>query len=250
MAQQERLFFLEDRDELWLTVKQRIAEISHSTPPLLWVTSVTSPASEWARHGRLQDLIFISSLLESRLSWSVTSWLKLSRQTVKQNCSWVDRKVHWDTKPEAMWTFPRQNVPVTVVKSVIGPCLVSKHSCTVKKWTVQTMRVMTGKENTELSFKGGSGSKAWHLTKWGSTQLIEAGALHDSMPLNKANRIPVRPMKALESAKVVLASRIEASVRSYSCCPIAHLKSGTRFHFSRSLATLGRQRRAILGIGF
>ena len=151
MAQQDRLFFLEDRDELWLTVKQRIAEISHSTPPLLWVTSpVTSPASEWARHGRLQDLIFISSLLERRLSWSVTSWLKLSRQTVKQKGSWVDRKVHWDTKPEAMWTFPRQNVPVTVVKSVIGPCMVSKHSCTVKKWTVQTMRVMTGKENAEL----------------------------------------------------------------------------------------------------
>ena len=103
MAQQERLFFLEDRDELWLTVKQRIAEISHSTPPLLWVTSPASP--EWARHGRLQDLIFISSLLKSRLSWSVTSWLKLSRQTVKQKGSWVDRKVHWDTKPEAMWTF-------------------------------------------------------------------------------------------------------------------------------------------------
>ena len=219
MAQQDRLFFLEDRDELWLTVKQRIAEISHSTPPLLWVTSPVSP--EWARHGRLQDLIFISSLLESRLSWSVTSWLKLSRQTVKQKGSWVDRKVHWDTKPEAIWTFPRQNVPVTVVKSVIGPCMVSKHSCTVKKWTVQTMRVMTGKENAELSFKGGSGSKAWHLTKRGSTQLIEAGALHDSMPLNKANQIPVRPMKALESAKVVLASRIEASVGSYSCCPSA-----------------------------
>ena len=157
-----------------------------------------------------------------KLSWSVTFWLKLSRQTVKQKGSWVDRKVHWDTKPEAIWTFPRQNVPVTVVKSVIGPCLVSKHSCTVKKWTVQTMRVMTGKENTELSFKGGSGSKAWHLTKWGSTQLIEAGALHDSMPLNKANQIPVRPMKTLESAKVVLASRIEASVGSYSCCPSAH----------------------------
>ena len=84
------------------------------------------------------------------------------------------------------------------------------------------MRVMTGKENTELSFKGGSGSKAWHLTKRGSTQLIEAGALHDSMPLNKANQIPVRPMKTLESAKVVLASRIEASVGSYSCCPSAH----------------------------
>ena len=66
MAQQDRLFFLENRDELWLTVKQRIAEISHSTPPLLWVTSVTSPASEWARHGRLQDLIFISSLLERK----------------------------------------------------------------------------------------------------------------------------------------------------------------------------------------
>ena len=90
MAQQDRLFFLEDRDELWLTVKQRIAEISHSTPPLLWVTSVTSPASEWARHGRLQDLIFISSLLERRLSWSVTSWLKLSRQTVKQKGLWSD----------------------------------------------------------------------------------------------------------------------------------------------------------------
>ena len=87
MAQQDRLFFLEDRDELWLTVKQRIAEISHSTPPLLWVTS---PASEWARHGRLQDLIFISSLLKSRLSWSVTSWLKLSRQTVKQKGLWSD----------------------------------------------------------------------------------------------------------------------------------------------------------------
>ena len=238
MAQQERLFFLEDRDELWLTVKQRIAEISHSTPPLLWVTSPASP--EWARHGRLQDLIFISSLLKSRLSWSVTSWLKLSRQTVKQKGSWVDRKVHWDTKPEAIWTFPRQNVPVTVVKSVIGPCMVSKHSCTVKKWTVQTMRVMTGKENTELPVQEdglclscGRRCNFWALTNlsfstWRVFEYYEQWSpeARDAHPKPAQWQISVASVhcKSLQSVEFgwIGTSEMEGNFNGkWSCCPSA-----------------------------
>ena len=66
---------------------------------------------------------------------------------------WMDRKVHWD-KPEASWS----NVTSTECAGDSGdscricrPCLMSKHSCTVKKWTVRAMRVMIGKENIQNS---------------------------------------------------------------------------------------------------
>ena len=70
---------------------------------------------------------------------------------------WMDRKVHWD-KPEASWS----NVTSTECAGDSGdscricrPCLMSKHSCTVKKWTVRAMRVMIGKDNTELPVQEG-----------------------------------------------------------------------------------------------
>ena len=113
MAQQERWFFLEDRDELWLTVKQRLAEISHSIPPrFLWMSET------WSFAGPDIHLQFAGA--EAQLKRDIlTEALQTDCQAecFMDGNGWIERFIGTNPKhPEAMWL--RQNVPVTPVTVV------------------------------------------------------------------------------------------------------------------------------------